>query len=246
MNKFRIFVCLLIAAFLGVIYYIEVPLEHSTIAAVGDTVTYSYTGTLADGRNVKDVNKDSSEYTTLTIGDMQQPETLENAFIGHKRGENIDGVVVQYGSDESYGDLKDQTVTYNLFLSDIQVCKEGNECFVQNEKALKESGKTLNKVKDYQKEFNKLNSEFQKQLDNNEFDKVQVTLSKMQNASSNASTQMSDYDQTVKYGTRPEVKEQINKEKEEAQNICNEMQTTVTQKQEEFNKKFEENKNKEQ
>ena len=238
MNKFRIFVGLLIIAFLGAIYYIEVPLEHSTVAETGDTVTYSYTGTLADGRNVKDVNNDSSEYSTLTIGDMQQPEALENAFIGHKRGDNIDGVVVQYGSDESYGDLKDQTVTYNLFLSDIQVCKEGNECFVQNEKALKESDKTLNKVKEYQTEFNKLNTEFQKQLDNNEFDKVQVTLSKMQNASSNASTQMSDYDQTVKYGTRPEVKEEINKEKEEAQNICNELQTTVTQKQEEINTKF--------
>lgn len=174
-KKFYILVTILVILCIGVILFVRFPLSKSNVAATGDTVKFTFSGT-SDGADLKTIldeqnNNPKWNEGEVTIGDYQEPVQIEEAVIGHKAGEEIKDVEVTFPQDYygSFNQLAGKTAKLNITIKEVDRCTNGNSCYPVNNAAIKEfkkADKEFNKnIKKLEKEKDKLSKAVEKNED---------------------------------------------------------------------------------
>ena len=228
MKKFKIGIIALLILCAGAITYVQLQVKGNNIAQDKDGIFYKADGIKSDGTSTVPEGEEPQEQF-LIIGDMQQPEELESAFIGHKQGDNIDGVLVNYPKDEKYGELSGQTVTYNILLDRIKKCTADDfVCYETNNAGYKDILKAKQEAVKFEKEANKYIEEGNKELEKGNIDKAKEKQILAQEAASSSAAESRKILESLKNVTRPDLKEITVILKNESETAANNAQENTT------------------
>lgn len=163
-RKFYILVAVVLIICAAIIFYVRFPLSNSNVAKNGDTVRFSFSGT-ADGQDVKTIldpqnsNKNWNQ-GSVTIGDYQEPQEIEQAVVDKKRGDDVNAKVT-FPQDYlgTFYQFAGKTVDLKIHVEEVEVCNDGNgTCYPVTNKAQHEFEKA-------QKDLEKENKTANKELD---------------------------------------------------------------------------------
>lgn len=166
-KKFYILVALVLLLCVGTILFVRFYVSAGNVAQSGDTVKYTFSGNVEEEGNpdVKTILDPENSYdkwnqAEITIGDYQEPMQIEEAVIGHKRGDVVNDVSVTFPQDyqgSMYG-LAGKTVKLNITINEVDRCTEGIGCYPVNNEAIKSFNKAYNK---FNKDSEKINKEIE-------------------------------------------------------------------------------------
>lgn len=183
-KKFYLLVGVILILCAGAIFYVRGPLQKTNVATTGDTVDFTFSGTLEDGADIKTVldpeNSNTSwDKSSITIGDQQEPVQLEEALVDKKAGDIVENVEVTFeeGYTGNFSELAGKKAKLNLTVNEVNKCSDsGYGCYTVNnsnkktfDKSYKEFEKASKKALDHAKKASELaasdKEKAQKELD---------------------------------------------------------------------------------
>lgn len=234
-KKFYLLIAVILLICGGAVYYVRGPLAKSNVATTGDTVDFTFSGTLDDGADVKTVLDPENSYptwnqATITIGDKQEPEQLEAALLDKKAGDVIENVEVSFeeGYSGGFSQLAGKSAKLTLTVEDVNKCSDsGYACYPvnnSNKKTFDTEYKTFEKASKKALEHAKKAND----LAASDKEKAQAELEEANVEKGNADEAFQNMTTAYDKIKIPELQQEYAEKKANAESVSNQMETDIT------------------